>query len=45
LATHKLEGKLAHLLACSCGYDCRIVFEIEQKTGEKLVALSKRNEE
>jgi len=28
LRTHKLDGKLATLLACSCGYDCRIVFSI-----------------
>ncbi len=26
LQTHKLSGKLFGLLACSCGYDCRIVF-------------------
>lgn len=29
LGTHKLEGKLAELLSCSCGYDCRIVFVFE----------------
>ncbi len=29
LATHKLGGELNGLLACSCGYDCRIVFTIE----------------
>lgn len=29
LATHKLSGELFGLLACSCGYDCRIVFAIE----------------
>ncbi len=29
LATHKLGGELFGLLACSCGYDCRIVFTIE----------------
>lgn len=28
LGTHKLKGKLAGLLSCSCGYDCRIVFAI-----------------
>jgi mRNA interferase YafQ len=41
LGTHKLEGKLADLLACSCGYDCRVVFAIEtdQKTNEKIVVL------
>ena len=30
LRTHKLSGKLAAYLACSCGYDCRIVFTIEK---------------
>ena len=30
LGTHKLEGKLVGLRACSCGYDCRIVFSIEK---------------
>ena len=29
LATHSLQGKLLGLKACSCGYDCRIVFSIE----------------
>jgi mRNA interferase YafQ len=30
LRTHKLSGKLAAYLACSCGYDCRIIFIIEK---------------
>ena len=30
LRTHKLSGKLALYLACSCGYDCRIIFTIEK---------------
>ncbi len=29
LGTHPLKGKLEGLQACSCGYDCRIVFSIE----------------
>lgn len=29
LETHKLGGKLTGSRACSCGYDCRIVFSIE----------------
>jgi mRNA-degrading endonuclease YafQ of YafQ-DinJ toxin-antitoxin module len=29
LHTHKLSGKLRGLSACSCGYDCRIIFSIE----------------
>ena len=32
LAIHKLSGKLDGLQSCSCGYDCRIVFSIEQDT-------------
>ena len=31
LRTHKLSGKLSAYLACSCGYDCRILFVIEKK--------------
>lgn len=27
LRTHMLTGELAGLFACSCGYDCRIVFD------------------
>ncbi len=30
LGTHKLSGTLEGLRACSCGYNCRIVFSIEQ---------------
>ena len=30
LKTHKLSGKLALYFACSCGYDCRIIFTIEK---------------
>ena len=33
LKTHHLSGKLKGLLACSCGYDCRIVFKIEKQRG------------
>jgi mRNA interferase YafQ len=29
LGTHKLSGEFYGLWACSCGYDCRIVFAIE----------------
>jgi mRNA-degrading endonuclease YafQ of YafQ-DinJ toxin-antitoxin module len=39
LATHKLDGKLAGLMSCSCGYDCRIVFTIEEEDGEKFLLL------
>lgn len=30
LKTHKLSGKLSFLFACSCGYDCRIIWKIEK---------------
>ncbi len=30
LGTHKLSGTLEGLRASSCGYNCRIVFSIEQ---------------
>lgn len=29
LNTHSLQGKLSGLKACSCSYDCRILFSIE----------------
>jgi mRNA interferase YafQ len=42
LGTHKLSGNLLGLWACSCGYDCRIVFTIEsdeQRQSELIVLL------
>ncbi len=41
LGAHKLGGKLFGLWACSCGYDCRIVFSIEQdkETGQEVIIL------
>ncbi|MES1021782.1 type II toxin-antitoxin system mRNA interferase toxin, RelE/StbE family [Gloeocapsa sp. BRSZ] len=32
LGTHKLSGRLDGFQSCSCGYNCRIVFSIEQDT-------------
>ncbi len=29
LGTHKLSGELSGWQACSCGYDCRIIFSIQ----------------
>lgn len=29
LGTHKLSGVLLGLWACSCGYDCRVIFSLE----------------
>lgn len=41
LHTHKLSGELLGSFACSCGYDCRIVFKIETNsiTHENVVLL------
>jgi len=41
LGTHKLGGKLDGLQSCSCGYDCRIVFSIEQdvETDNEVIVL------
>jgi len=41
LGTHKLGGALAGLWACSCGYDCRIVFSLENdlENGGQIVLL------
>lgn len=41
LATHSLKGKLLALKACSCGYDCRIVFslEVDNKTNKEVIIL------
>ena len=41
LGAHKLTGNLWGLFACSCGYDCRIVFSIERdkNSGEEFILL------
>ena len=41
LATHRLKGEFEGLRACSCGYDCRIIFSIENdtETGDELIIL------
>jgi len=40
LGVHKLSGKLFGLLACSCGFDCRIVFSIETDSNmDKFILL------
>ncbi|MEO6905291.1 MAG: type II toxin-antitoxin system mRNA interferase toxin, RelE/StbE family [Ginsengibacter sp.] len=36
LKSHKLSGNLYGLYACSCGYDCRIIFSIEKDIKSKL---------
>jgi len=37
LSTHKLSGTLEGLRACSCGYDCRIVFSLEQNSSVEVI--------
>jgi mRNA-degrading endonuclease YafQ of YafQ-DinJ toxin-antitoxin module len=41
LSTHKLSGELAGWQACSCGYDCRIIFSIQfdKETGQEVIIL------
>lgn len=41
LGAHKLSGELIGLWACSCGYDCRIVFLVENdpETGREIILL------
>lgn len=41
IATHRLKGEFEGLRACSCGYDCRIVFSIEKdlETNEEIIVL------
>ncbi|MGQ4647208.1 type II toxin-antitoxin system mRNA interferase toxin, RelE/StbE family [Lyngbya aestuarii] len=41
LTTHRLKGEFEGLRACSCGYDCRIIFAIENdlETDEEVVVL------
>ncbi len=35
LKTHKLSGNLFGFYACSCGYDCRIIFSFEKDKKSK----------
>ena len=35
LRTHPLAGELADTMACSCGYDCRIVFRVDTNAKDK----------
>ncbi len=41
LMTHRLKGQYEGLRACSCGYDCRIIFSLEknQQTKEEEIVL------
>jgi mRNA interferase YafQ len=37
--THKLSGELFELYACKCGYDCRIIFSIENIKNENIILI------
>jgi mRNA-degrading endonuclease YafQ of YafQ-DinJ toxin-antitoxin module len=39
LKTHKLKGELAGSLACSAGYDLRIVFRLVQHEGAEAILV------
>lgn len=41
LAIHRLTGKLHGVKACSCGYDCRILFALEKHPadGKEVIVL------
>ncbi len=41
LGTHKLGGVLSGLWACACGYDCRVIFDLEtdEATGREVILL------
>jgi mRNA-degrading endonuclease YafQ of YafQ-DinJ toxin-antitoxin module len=39
LKTHKLSGNLYGLYACSCSYDCRIIFSVEKDSKSKTEAI------
>jgi mRNA interferase YafQ len=41
LNTHQLRGEFIGFYACSCGYDCRIIFTIEKDrdTEEEVIVL------
>jgi mRNA interferase YafQ len=39
LDTHKLGGNLKGINACSCGYDCRVLFSIKQDPETELEVI------
>lgn len=39
LKTHPLSGALAGHFACSCGYDCRALFQWHREAGREAVIL------
>lgn len=41
LGTHRLSGELMGLRACSCGFDCRIIFrlEVDPETESEMILL------
>lgn len=39
LGTHKLKGKLSSFFSCSCGFDCRIIFQIKRMKENEIIVL------
>lgn len=39
LRTHKLSGKLESFLSCSCGFDCRIIYQINKNKQDEFEIL------
>lgn len=41
LGSYKLSGELQGFWACSCGYDCRIVYaiDVDRESGERVILL------
>jgi mRNA interferase YafQ len=39
LGAHKLSSELYGLMACSCRYDCRVIFSIEQVENREVIML------
>lgn len=43
LSSHSLQGKLLGLKACSCGYNCRIIFTLETDQNNQEMVQPQRN--
>ncbi len=39
LNTHQLRGEYTGFYACSCGYDCRIIFTIRKQQDAEVIVL------
>ena len=39
LKTHHLKGNMAGILACTCGYDCRLLFQLRDDRATEVIIL------